>query len=163
VTKLDLGQTVNIIANLGVIASIVFLGLQFRESGIQARVGVNQELVAQSGEWEREVASDSQLADLLLRGFEDFTSLSEVEKLQFDLLIRSRLRLLNSAALAQELGVSRSRPNSVLAQQLETLLDEPGFRQWWRVADRRGIASRVPLLLDELEGSRDAAESEPID
>ena len=38
--KIDLGQTITVLANLGVIASLVFLGLQVRQEAAASVVGV---------------------------------------------------------------------------------------------------------------------------
>jgi hypothetical protein len=155
--KIDLGQTISIMANVGVIASIIFLGVQLRDGSIQARIATNQELVSQLRDWDQFVAADAELAAIYARGMTEFAGLTPTEQVRFDFLMRSRIRAVSSGLLAQEYGVLRENPDlstSALIGQLVAFVEQPGFREWWTIADRRGLPSRMISLVDELHEQR---------
>ncbi len=89
--KIDLGQTVGILANIGVIAGIVFLGIElqqnnallaaeFRASSLSNRLSL------------REKALDPQIAELLVRAYEG-AELSAAERVQLGTINMMQLEL----------------------------------------------------------------------
>jgi hypothetical protein len=158
--KIDLGQGISALANIGVIASIVFLGIQLRDSSIQARVATNQELTSQLSDWDDLIVSDESLADIYSRGIKDYSVLLPVEKTRFDVLMTSRIRLLNSSLLALQEGVigigagDVDLASATVTGPIRILLDHPGFRDWWSKADRREFGARSVTAMDELEELR---------
>jgi hypothetical protein len=156
--QLPFAQAVALLANLGIVASIVFLALQMRESGNQARVNVNQELVGQVSNWERAVAADEELAIIFSRGLSNFTGLSEIEKVRFDLLMISRLRLFSSVLLSTELRISEPSPDGPLLGQVREMINQQGFREWWSSADHSRMSPRIVDLVESLRVASDATE-----
>jgi hypothetical protein len=77
--KIDLGRTINTLANVGVIAGIVFLGYEVHQN--------NEQLTAQSRfnyyqtrtSFDREFATDEQLVAVWLRAGADLESLTPIE------------------------------------------------------------------------------------
>ena len=139
----DLGQSLTILANIGVIAGIVILVIEMRESNRQARVTIQTDYSSRIYEWYSEVASDSESAEIYRRGLDSFDALSELEQTKFDLIIRSYLgRLITAmAAVSEGLGFSGSGFES---RQFEVLLEREGFREWWEEVDRRTLP--LPLV-----------------
>ena len=99
--KLDVAQAVSVLANIGVIASIIFLGLERRNSTTQAQIATIQQVVAQLSEWRELLASDGELADKYMRALKDFHQLTALEQERFDLLMRSHLHKLNASIIAR--------------------------------------------------------------
>jgi len=77
--KLDLGQTISILANLGVIAGILFLGIELRQNNTlmesQARFNRLSVITEGYGPW----AENGELAELRVRA-SNGEELSEVER-----------------------------------------------------------------------------------
>jgi hypothetical protein len=63
--KIDLGQTIGILANLGVIAGIVFLGIELRQNNDQLQIQARQNVYEMQAEIQRNFfRNDGGLADL---------------------------------------------------------------------------------------------------
>ncbi len=153
--KIDLGQAIGILANVGVIASIVFLGIELRNSGRQAQIATSQEMVAQRTEWREFIASDEALTDIYMRGLNSFRQLTPLERERFDLLMRSFMHKISVSINARSADlVSSTIPDldrRVIEGELFRMLDEPGFREWWALVDRRAIPENVITMTDELD------------
>jgi len=88
--KIDFGQTVSALANLGVIAGIVFLALELRQNNelleMESRLARTEAYVNRTGltaEEYRQLALSTELADLLTRARnEGVNALSESERLR---------------------------------------------------------------------------------
>jgi len=88
--KIDLGQTITILANLGVIVGIAFLAIEMSQNNrllmMESRLAETEAYVARTSgsvaEW-RQLALSGELADLLIRAdTEGVSSLSEAERLR---------------------------------------------------------------------------------
>jgi hypothetical protein len=81
--KFDFGQTLNTLANAGVVAGIIFLAVELNQNNelleLEARATLSENL--QNG-WDR-ISSDAQLAALFIKDRND-EDLSEVEELQLN-------------------------------------------------------------------------------
>jgi hypothetical protein len=135
-----LGQALGVLANLAVVAGIVFLVVQIREERDYAVVE-NTTLVGHGmADWMSSVANDPDKAGVIFRGSKDFQSLTPKEQFEFDLLMRSRIVRVHMGLLAQIRNVSPqgSGPqgeSTVLTGNLVRVFDEPGTRQWWESAN----------------------------
>ena len=81
--KFDLGQTITVLANIGVIAGIVFLGLEIQQNtvALQSTTGqnINNQIAAIF-----EIRMQPDYAALILKGNERPNDLDPAEKLQYD-------------------------------------------------------------------------------
>jgi len=161
---LDFGRSIAVLANLGVIASLIFLAIEIRDSSIQARIATTQEVVAQRTQWRELIAADETLSDIYRRGLEDYQGLSPTEQIRFGVLMESFMFKLSANIQARDASLVglKARDASLVglnpdfeARSLEgdllRMLDRPGFRQWWLAADRRGIPSNVVRMAEELD------------
>ena len=66
--KIDIGQTVSILANVGVIAGIVFLGIELQQNNDQLRIQARQNVYDMQAEIQRNFfRNDGGLADLYMK------------------------------------------------------------------------------------------------
>lgn len=151
--KIDLGQTLGVLANLAVVAGIVFLAVQIREERDYAIVE-NTTIVGHGmADWMSSVAQDRDRADIIFRGSQDFQSLAPLEQFEFDLLMRSWIMRIEMGRFAAGRKVSPqgSGPggeSTVLTGNLIRFFDSAGTRQWWESADRRGIPKGAVAYID---------------
>jgi len=152
--KIDLGQTVGLVANVGVIASIVFLGLELRTTNTQALISTTQEMGNQLTGWQLELATDPVAMDTYVRGLSDFSSLDAMERVRFDLLMRVILARTVTAIEARDSGLVRTLAEDIEERGLEgsilIMARKPGFRAWWEQADKTGMAPTVLPITDQL-------------
>lgn len=152
--NLDFGQFLNVLANLAVVAGIVFLVVQIQEERDYAIVE-NTTIVGHGmADWMESVAHDGDRADVMFRGVQDFASLSPMEQFEFDLLMRSWIIRVEMGRMARARKVSPqgSGPggtSTVLTGNLVRFFDAPGTREWWQSADRRGIPRGAIAYIDD--------------
>ena len=162
--KIDFGQTLGIIANLAVVAGIVFLAIQIREERDYAIVE-NTTLVGHGlADWWSSVALDGDRADTMFRGSQDFESLDPLEQFEFDLLMRSWIMRVEMGRFAEARSVSPqgSGPggeSTVLTGNLVRFFDSAGTRQWWASADRRGLPKGAVAHIDNYLAQSAGADS----
>ena len=151
--SIDLGDVLGVLANLAVVAGIIFLVVQIREERDFAVVENTTIVGLGMADWMSSVAHDSDRADVLLGGSQDFQSLTPLEQFQFDLLMRSWIYRIEMGVLAQAREVSPQGTgpggtSTVLTGSLVRFFDEPGTRQWWESADRRGLPKGAVAYID---------------
>ena len=151
--KIDLGQSLTVLANLAVVGSIVFLVIQIQEERDYAIVE-NTTLVGHGlADWMSSVAHDQDRADIVFKGAQDFQSLTSLEQFEFDLLMRSWIirvemgRMANARKVAPQ-GSGPSGESTMLTGNLVRFFDEPGTREWWASADRRGLPRGAVAYID---------------
>lgn len=151
--KIDLGQTLGVLANLAVVSGIVFLAVQIREERDYAIVENTTTVGHGMADWMSSVAHDRDRSDVVFRGSQDFQNLAPLEQFEFDLLMRSWIMRIEMGRLAQNRNVSPqgSGPggeSTVLTGNLVRYFDSPGTRQWWESADKRGIPKGAVTYID---------------
>ncbi len=78
--KFDFAQTITILANVGVVAGLVFLTLEIRQNTSQMRAQGAQSIYQSVETLNEAIYLDGEFADLLQRGEESFATLTAVEK-----------------------------------------------------------------------------------
>jgi hypothetical protein len=93
--KIDVGRTVNTLANIGVIAGIVFLAIEIRQNQALLDEGnrIDQRALEISSlerfsDFRSQLAEDEQLAEIWLKGVAD-NDLNDVESLRFQQLCQN--------------------------------------------------------------------------
>ena len=158
--KLDLGQIITILANVGVLAGIVFLGIEIRDTNRQAQIATTQDVTDQFAGWKEFIAADGELSEIYARGMADFDQLSPLEHTRFDLMMKAFLLRYSGALLARDAGLLNpdlgELEGRVVEGELLHMLDQPGFRQWWSAVDRLGMSPFILEMVDELEALRNS-------
>ena len=126
--KIDIGQTITILANAGVIAGLVFVGLQLRQEHLIARQQMMWTAADQSLYWAELTTSNSELWFKGLSGEplapEDAESFNTLAEAWF-------IRMFTGFAGSIQLGVLGFE--GVWAQETAMKLHQnPGLLRWWR-------------------------------
>ena len=87
-SKLDVSQTLSIVANFGVIVGIGFLAYELRQNTAAIQADTFQSLVAGSAAFIEDLASDPELMTLIFNA--DSEELSQMDLARVSLIIRSR-------------------------------------------------------------------------
>ena len=82
--KLDLGQTISIVANLGVIAGIVFLGIELQQNNALMESEARRNRSAFAEQVNMAIAMNGELASLLSRDLQGDDSFSDVEAIRLN-------------------------------------------------------------------------------
>ena len=136
-------------ANLGVIASLIFLAFQISQNTSQMRANasfsINQSLNALNSS----IYQDSSFAELYLRGCQSYVNLNEVEKLRFSAYAFDMLNLYIFADKLkdQELGEIHTDISEVMVARFQ---NNPGLMEFLGSIEKEWAASDE--LYDKIVG-----------
>jgi len=145
-TLSTLANIADLLAALGIIASVIFVAFEVRKSSEQARMS-NWNAVLSSLREHKRRTDDPYVADLVVRGRKDFEALTEAEKLTFGYWMEELLQCYDGLIVHENaiaVGVGESRRAAVGAFALH--FSYPGCLAWYRWS---GIEHRWPRKLIE--------------
>lgn len=136
--KIDLGQTIQIIANVGVIGGLIFVGLQLRQDRDIAIIDSVQSTSSARISWSEAMAASS---DVWVRGLAD-EPLTAAELAIFDALADAHeLYYFNNWLRNDSIGTSASRERWIREAALD-FVSYPGLMKWWqRHLERLSVTS----------------------
>jgi hypothetical protein len=152
--NIDVGQTIAILANLGVLVGIVFLAIEIRQANVQTLLVNQTAVVGQTVGLQMSIANDADSSSLYFRGMNGYADLSEEDKVRFDLMMQSVLGRYASSMLADDLDLGVNARNYA-ARNIAAYFEHEGFRQWWADMDRRTLPRPLVNLIDEVARSVD--------
>ena len=100
-----LNQWLSFAANVGVLLGIVFLVLEMQQNTAAVQSATVQAITDSSADALHAVALYPDLAQLRVKGEEDYGSLSDIERFQFGYYTRARWIRMQSVFMQNELGV----------------------------------------------------------
>jgi len=128
------GALGDLVGGVAVVASLIYLALQVRHSARQTRENTRALRIASRSavqdafaRW-RALASDARLAELYLRGCQDYSALSRDERFQFG-LVAQELFYAYETFFMQAVGTTSA---SIVTEQLALAARPAGLREWWR-------------------------------
>jgi hypothetical protein len=139
---------------VGVIASLIFVGLEIRQNTTATKAAAIQEMTASNLVHMDGIAGNSQLVDVLSRGTADIESLTDAERSQFLLTINAGLMNTHGLFRQWELGVL---PDEDWAHWKARICDEmqmPVIRLVW--AELKSVY--VPTFVDAIEACDEFSE-----
>jgi hypothetical protein len=104
--KIDLGQMITILANLGVIAGIVFLAFEIRQNTAQLRAEAAYSIHQDAQRLNESIYRDEDFADLIIRAEKSFASLDPIEQRRAQAFFFSQLNLPDLIMGLREEGIS---------------------------------------------------------
>jgi hypothetical protein len=138
----ELAAFADLIAAAGVILSIGFLIYELRQTRAQTELSNWRDLLQSIADY-KGLTQDAALADLVLRGHEDYAALTPAEQLSFGLYLEQGIHLYgnflkHNDALPRKLeGLDAAIGNSMIE-----MLTTPGGAAWW--AANRGRSRFMP-------------------
>ena len=157
--KIDIGRAVNTLANLGVIAGIVFLAFELRQNNEMMRAQTRGELSRDTIELLSINMNDAAYADVLMRG-NDGEELSDVERYQYELHRNAFIWLWENITYQYEIGLY---DEAEFVTQIEVIRNDiarlRGLRDHWCATRSRHSAALVAAL----EGDAEPPLCEPQD
>ena len=104
--KIDLSQTITVIANLGVIGGVVFLAFEIRQNTAQMRAEAAYSVHQDVQRLNEAIYQDGDLADLIIRAEQSFESLDVIDRRRAEAYFFSQLNLADFIMGLQEEGIS---------------------------------------------------------
>ena len=129
-----IGAVAELLGAIGVIASLVYLAFQIRQSTRMERARAFQEIFSGFNAHIHAMFSPQNI-DLIVTGMADFRSLSGGDKLRFDHLMLGYFNELEATIFSKNAALLGTETLNNWAYSLRTrLLPYPGVRAWWEEA-----------------------------
>ena len=138
--RIDLGQTIQILANVGVVAGIVILAIEIQQNTRSLEVGAYQELIGQIGDFIEMQSREPEVA-LMARATTSLSDLTGEEGVKVGAYFYTVARLGDLAYYQYQRGLlSTERLESVVGP-LNDRVCLPFFRQFWAQSNYNFVES----------------------
>jgi len=152
----QLGNLGDFVGGVAVLVTLAYLAIQIRQNTEQVKIGSE---LARADTWARSVESfsnfrallisDSEVAEIFLRGCRDSSSLNPAEMLRFYLILQESFHT-TQAAMKNTTASGTQVENPVHFFNLDWLLKQPGVQKWWASENGRYENDFVKLVNREL-------------
>ena len=129
---MELGAIGELVGGVAVIATLVYLSLQVRHSVRVARAASFRDAKANFNTLNSSIARDANLADLFVRGTQDFDALGPAEQLRFGQMLLCYFNLFETLFQESRDGYAQSQWPVEERSMLAVFGMGPGVRSWWR-------------------------------
>ena len=146
----NLNSWLSLIANIGVLGGLLFVGYEIRQNTVQLRAESSRSITESVNDLNIGIYSDSEFAAVLIKGTEDRAALSPVERYQFDMYQFSRVNIAEYVLDLEREGVSDLNFRYV-DWIVRDFNDRPGLREFIRDHQETYVGSDELLarLLDD--------------
>ncbi len=144
---IDLGQTFQILANIGVIAGIIFLAVELRQNNEQLRLQSYQAWVAANMELNMAII-DPSLSPIFDLGLNDSANLTKQTYISYAMWHMGIMQMAQATDFLYRAG---SLDHDLWKSEINRaagILTLPGVRQWW---DAGGKTQLTPQFVDMIE------------
>jgi len=156
--KIDPGQVITILANVGVIAGIAFLAIEINQSNQLARSQTRSDISDRVVGFTHLLASDAELYELYSRGRQEPDSLTEVERGRLFTLWGGILRTWENIHYQYRNGLFDDSEFSVEREVWRMQTQSPFFVELYCQV-REQLSREFTAEIDSLMSSSDCAES----
>jgi len=130
-----IGAIAETIASIGVVISLVYLGIQIRNQTAETKLAAGNELANQLNDVYATISDNAQLAALFYKGANDFVSLSPPERVQLSSYLNRQFRIVEATFHQHRQGRIETTLWSGLDQAIRDLCLYPGIREWWKTRE----------------------------
>ena len=150
--KLDLGQTIQILANAGVIAGIIFLAIEIRQNNAQLSLQSYQSWAAANMELNMAVL-DPSLSSIFDVANADSTKLTKENYVTYAMW---QLSLMQMAQTTDYLYQAGSLDRDLWESEINRaagILALPAVRQWWEAGGKTQLTPQFVEMIESVEPS----------
>ncbi len=119
------------VAAIGVILSLVYVGVQVRQGTLETRVGVLRSVVNELGRVNDSLAEHGDLAEIVARGMADYDSLTLVERARMSSYLAHMFKLFEQLFVLHQTGAIETRDWRGYEHAITELAAYPGVQKWW--------------------------------
>ena len=105
--KIDFGQTASVLANIGIIAGMLFLGFELRQNTLISRGAAVQSISEQVNSWQIEMASNDDWIRIMvfLEDGGTYTELSSEDRIRYRYVVNPTIRVMENRYRQVQLGI----------------------------------------------------------
>ena len=132
-----------------VLITLIYLAIQIRHVREQNESTALDHVIEALNDFAGRIAESETLAGIVTRGNASYRSLSEAERLRYDMIHYYFLNNLESWYVQHErlFGISKSEAIDNIRANITQFCDSPGFREFWQAA--RPLYAQLADLVDE--------------
>ena len=138
-----------LIGAFAVVASLVYLGLQTRNSVMEDRARTMHDMASQFTAWQMATATDPEMTKIWVNGIGDYNSLNEIEKAQFVFLAGSLGRIQENIFLQFQAGRLEHAIWEPYSVALNSLANSSGMREYLKVRESFHTKAWLELIADK--------------
>ena len=148
---MTLQETAQILGGVGVIASIVYVGIQIRNNARALRASTYQQLSVISLQVWLAMAHNGETTGIMLRGSDDFSALDRVEKARFRFVVMGYVKGFENAWFQRNIGTLRESDWKAVTSDLNSFFSTPSAHTAWPMVKSRFNAEFTAFLDDVLK------------
>lgn len=122
-----------LIGALGVIASLIFVGLQVRQNTRSLRAATYDSLVGSNGEWLKALIGDPTLASSFEEAVADWSRVSESERPRVMYLLTQLFRQWENTFFQHRQGTLDPGLWRTWSHIIVSYFHQPGLQEWWKL------------------------------
>jgi hypothetical protein len=143
---MTLHETAQILGGIGVIASMIYVGIQIRNNARALRAATYQQLSVISLQGWLTMAHNGETTGIMLRGMDDFSSLNRVEKARFRFVVMGYVKGFENAWFQRKIGTLREGDWKASTADLHSFFSTPGTHAAWPMVKNRFNAEFTEFL-----------------
>ncbi len=148
---MTLQETAQIVGGIGVIASLIYVAIQIRNNTRAQRAATYQQLSVMSMQGWTALALNGEATSIVLRGMDDFSALSRVEKARFRFSLMTYAKGFENAWFQRNIGTLRESDWKAITGDMDSLFSAPGSHAAWPLVKSRFNAEFVAFVDDVLK------------
>lgn len=140
-----------ILGVLLVSGSLIFVGLQMRQTHAIERGNAQRDLLNQTRDWWMTVAQDEETFDTFCAGLADYAGLNRYRQARFNALGWNLQHIIEGVYFQHKAGLVMASSHDGYMIAFLAILNTPGGRQWWAEASKVANAELSAYLSARLE------------
>lgn len=125
-----IGNVAEMIGAIAVVVALLFVARDIRQNSKSLSMSALRDTTAQWNQWSEMLATSSDLADIVAKGNEHYSSLSPSEKLRYGAYIQSFFDNTESYR-SLVIDYDADKDLAVLSAIVRRRIVIPGFKSWW--------------------------------
>ena len=134
---MTLQETAQILGGIGVIASMIYIGIQIRNNARALRASTYQQLSIISLQGWQSMGHNGETVSVMLRGMDDFSSLSRVEKARMRFIVMGYVKGFENAWFQNKIGTLHAGDWKAATSDLHSFFSTPGTQTVWPIVKNR--------------------------
>jgi hypothetical protein len=151
-----IGAVAEVLALIGVIASLIYVGIQLSESSKQSRIDIYNWSQGMFSDWTLNIATDDESSRIFHEGIRDFANLKPIDQTRFRLLMGNYLGIFDNIFNHHNLGVFMDEPGYERHMEMVgRIIAMPGVQKWYTEFNgRHTLHPAFAEYLDQLIGDQ---------
>ena len=143
---MTLQEPAQILGGIGVIASIIYVGIHLRNNARALRASTYQQVSVISMQGWLAMAHNGETTGIMLHGMDDFSSLNRVEKARFRFVVMGYVKGFENAWFQNEIGTLLENDWVAATSDLHSFFSTPGTHVAWPMVKNRFNPEFVAFL-----------------